>query len=244
VVGAGTLFCWAIWVAPSKFQDEVFRRRFKFLFLKFRPSVYWWSSVFLLLTFVLNLTFVILVAPPFQLQMLTSVNSVYQILVSLMMPYRTYHANCLEMGAGFALTMTATAMMWFADRENGYYDNNFILYMVLSTFVPIVLAVLFAVHLIGSTFNVGGLSTSRLDKEGMQSIRQSMDRALSMSEDEWSELYGRLSELDKIDMRTFERILRAESDMGLVPWIRSKARLVSSVSRISDKTSCSAQVSV
>eukprot|EP00928_Gymnodinium_smaydae_P093734 TRINITY_DN7803_c1_g2_i1.p1 TRINITY_DN7803_c1_g2~~TRINITY_DN7803_c1_g2_i1.p1 ORF type:complete len:1196 (-),score=101.03 TRINITY_DN7803_c1_g2_i1:185-3772(-) len=47
-IGSLTTFSVVIRVAPSKFSDVGFRRRWQFLFMRFRPNRWWWSVVLVL----------------------------------------------------------------------------------------------------------------------------------------------------------------------------------------------------
>merc|ERR1712050_403466 len=45
VIGYCVAISFACAVAPKRFHQINFRKRWKFLFVKFRPSVWWWSLI-------------------------------------------------------------------------------------------------------------------------------------------------------------------------------------------------------
>ncbi|CAE7949649.1 unnamed protein product [Symbiodinium sp. KB8] len=53
------VFGWAMWVAPARFHLVSFRRRWKFMIQKMRPSVHWWMMVILIKGLWLALTSVL-----------------------------------------------------------------------------------------------------------------------------------------------------------------------------------------
>jgi hypothetical protein len=58
-IGCGSIFVWAIWTAQSRFSSPDFQMRWKFLFIKYRSTVWWWSLAFLTKNFFFNIGFVI-----------------------------------------------------------------------------------------------------------------------------------------------------------------------------------------
>merc|ERR1712151_233314 len=53
------LFVYIIFIAPSRFHDRNFQMRWKFLFVKYRPDVYWWSLPIVLKPVLFNFCFII-----------------------------------------------------------------------------------------------------------------------------------------------------------------------------------------
>lgn len=56
ICGSMGLFARAIWHAPANFAQERFRKRWKFLFIKFRPNMFWFSMAVLIKGVLLNLS--------------------------------------------------------------------------------------------------------------------------------------------------------------------------------------------
>ena len=57
-VGMFALFTWVCCKAPSRWRDPAFRKRWKFLFVKWRPDVFWFGQVFLLKGALINVALV------------------------------------------------------------------------------------------------------------------------------------------------------------------------------------------
>lgn len=91
----GAVFCYQLWIAPTVFHNISWRRRWKFLVVKYRPDVWWWGSMWLLKGLLMNL--VLLSNSSFgQLFGLFFVMCGYLITVVAFYPWRHISANMLE----------------------------------------------------------------------------------------------------------------------------------------------------
>merc|ERR1719414_1744492 len=89
VIGFGSLVTWVILTAPRKFAGNAsFQMRWKFLFIKFSPDVYWWSLIFVGKNFLMNLGFVVFNTGLAQSYWVMTIGLLYLTLVIMYMPYR------------------------------------------------------------------------------------------------------------------------------------------------------------
>jgi len=95
-VGSLAIFCWVLVVAPSRFHSTVFQRRWKFLLIKFQPSIWWWGLVILFKGLLLNFTTVLFDSGILQIWWLVLLVVVYQCGALSLVPWRSFSANLLD----------------------------------------------------------------------------------------------------------------------------------------------------
>lgn len=105
-----------VFVAPSRFRDEMFQRRWKFLFIKYRPAVYWWSLVFLGKAIFLNLGFMLLLLGVQQMLWIYSISLLYLTLCIFFFPWRVGSANTVEFTINISIITGAAFAGYFAYR--------------------------------------------------------------------------------------------------------------------------------
>jgi hypothetical protein len=113
VFGVGAVFVWAIVTAPYNMQKPEVQTRWKFLFIKFRNDVCWWSLVFLLKGVLLNLALVV-------------TNGIWQILwimctlacyiggTVVFMPWTHVSVNYFDIGTHVALLFSSACCLVFS----------------------------------------------------------------------------------------------------------------------------------
>jgi len=106
--GALTLFSYINLKAPSCFHDEVFRKKWRFLFMRFRPSVWWWGTLLLLKGVWLNLTTVIFTEGHLQIIWLTFAHIAYLLACFALLPWRSLGVAALD------VAMHAMSLLFFA----------------------------------------------------------------------------------------------------------------------------------
>jgi len=173
-VGFGGLFVKAILQAPQEdtFSDKGYQMRWKFLFIKFRPAVYWWALVFLAKNFLLNLGFVVFRSGVAQLYWAMTVTTLYSLLVIFHQPYRARVANHVEYCASVALVYAATLMSWFADREGGKHDDAIVIAAVAISMMPLCAGTAVLVML----FVQGKVRAQQQEDQGNKNYRAFLDR--------------------------------------------------------------------
>lgn len=112
--GFGGVFTWAILVGPSRFADVRFQRRWKFLFIKYRPDVWWWTIAFCSKGVLMNLGFVFLDKGISQLNWIMGIAGLYLCLSILYMPWRHRGANIVEVYGHIGLMFVISLFTWYA----------------------------------------------------------------------------------------------------------------------------------
>mmetsp|Transcript_57841 Transcript_57841/g.108934 ORF Transcript_57841/g.108934 Transcript_57841/m.108934 type:complete len:476 (-) Transcript_57841:121-1548(-) len=114
ICGFGGIFTWAILVGPHRFGDITFQRRWKFLFIKYRPDVWWWTLAFCAKGVLMNLGFVFLDKGISQLNWIMGISGLYCCLSILYMPWRHRGANIVEVYAHIGLMFVISLFTWYA----------------------------------------------------------------------------------------------------------------------------------
>jgi hypothetical protein len=142
-IAPGALFLTVIVQAPQKdrFTSRAFQTRWTFLFVKFRPTVWWWAMVFLLKNFAFNLGFVIFPDGVQQMYWAMAVIVSYMLAVVFFQPYRTRAANFVEMIACVSIVFFASFMTWFAAHTEEH-DSALSATASVMTFMPLIISVL------------------------------------------------------------------------------------------------------
>jgi hypothetical protein len=96
-VGSLALFTFILWIAPRKFQILSFQKRWKFLLIKFQPSVWWWAPVVLMKGVAMNITTAVFQIGPTQLWWLLTVLACYFWGSASFAPWRAGHACRLDL---------------------------------------------------------------------------------------------------------------------------------------------------
>jgi hypothetical protein len=96
IIGFGAMCSYIIAVAPRRFTEVRFQRRWKFLFIKYRPDVWWWIIAFVAKGFVMNLGFVFLDQGVCQLIWIIAFTGMYVGSAMFFNPWRHCSANFFE----------------------------------------------------------------------------------------------------------------------------------------------------
>mmetsp|Transcript_77142 Transcript_77142/g.249753 ORF Transcript_77142/g.249753 Transcript_77142/m.249753 type:complete len:476 (+) Transcript_77142:2162-3589(+) len=118
-IGFGVLFAWAIWKSPVHFPNPDFQMRWKFLFIKYRPDVHWWSMVFVFKGILLNLGFLVMQTGVGQIYWVMTILMVYLLMAINWTPWRHLWVNGLDIWAHMCLILTVSTMIWFASSSLG-----------------------------------------------------------------------------------------------------------------------------
>jgi len=101
VIFCGGFFALNIYIscaAPTHFQNETFQKRWKFLFIKFRPSCWWWGLILLSKGIWLNLPTVVFDYGAAQILWLQGCVLSYLIVIFAYLPWRCFIASVLDVG--------------------------------------------------------------------------------------------------------------------------------------------------
>jgi hypothetical protein len=90
------LNAYVCYVAPNRFAEPGFRKRWKFLFIKFRPSAWWWGMVLLIKGIWVNLPTVVFDYGAAQILWLQGAVLAYMVVSFAISPWRTYLVAILD----------------------------------------------------------------------------------------------------------------------------------------------------
>lgn len=113
ICGFGGVFVWAVLVAPKRFADEAFQKRWKFLFMKFRPNVWWWALPFCAKGVVMNVGLTFIRSGIAQIYWVMLVVSVYCLSVVLFMPWRHRLCSAMDVYTCFAINFLCSLLAVF-----------------------------------------------------------------------------------------------------------------------------------
>merc|ERR1719387_3470254 len=101
-------------------MDPSFRMRYKFLFIKFRPDVWWWSMVMILKGIVLNFGFAVLTEGIAQIYWVMTFIAVYCGACVNWMPWRHRLVNVVDITTHMILLFSCSMMTWFCYDPETY----------------------------------------------------------------------------------------------------------------------------
>lgn len=109
---------WALYVAPQRYAEEVFRTRWRFVLCKFRPSVWWWGVAVLFKGLWINLTTVCFYHGTTQLTWATVGMLTYAGFTFCLMPWRFFEVSWLEaIHCGFLVGFLAFSTHFVEDDD-------------------------------------------------------------------------------------------------------------------------------
>jgi len=112
------------------------------LFIKYRPDVWWWSLVFLLKMLLLNLSFVMFIAPVAQYMWMFSVNILYSGLVALFLPYRHRIVSAFDLLSGVSIMYCSSVLVSFSYHQGDANDTDTLATIIVGlSFCPLFLCV-------------------------------------------------------------------------------------------------------
>jgi len=113
-IGFGGVFLHTIWKAAQNFHMRHFQQRWKFLFIKFRANVWWWSIVFIAKGLCLNVGGVFLETGLAQVFWILICCNVYFALVIVYYPWRHRAVNAVDIYAHLAIMFVCSILVWFS----------------------------------------------------------------------------------------------------------------------------------
>jgi len=121
---SSALMLWVLCVAPSRFTNESFQKRWKFLLAKYRPDIWWWGIVVLARSLLLSMSVIILKKGAHQLIWISAVLIAYGFLTYSHKPWRHLYASRLDYMVCSMLTIAACAMLHFAANPSEPSSQN------------------------------------------------------------------------------------------------------------------------
>eukprot|EP00927_Polykrikos_kofoidii_P022188 TRINITY_DN20763_c0_g1_i1.p1 TRINITY_DN20763_c0_g1~~TRINITY_DN20763_c0_g1_i1.p1 ORF type:complete len:1386 (+),score=171.53 TRINITY_DN20763_c0_g1_i1:50-4207(+) len=233
IFGFGGMLIRVIVVAPKRFSDAGFQMRWKFLFIKFRPELWWWSVLIVATNSLSGFGFVIFQYPIHQLYWVTGVIAVYQGLTATLLPYRHRVANVFEGLMCTLVVVTAAAMVGAADV------NALDAVPLINLFTPIGLGGLCAAYLVRRVLlSRRLLETSRRERL-MSDVHKCASALTNMDTQSKLSFYAGLCDTDRWSMRAFTHVVLAEAT-GMMPQRRRIfANLLAEVGNTTSKTESS-----
>jgi hypothetical protein len=117
ILAYGALLCRAVITAPRFFSSKDFRMRWKFLFIKFRPDVWWWSLVICIKGVGMNVGLTFVTNGLGQLYWMFGTMATYTMGVFCFMPWRHRLTTALEVHIDFALMLVVCLCSYHAVRQ-------------------------------------------------------------------------------------------------------------------------------
>lgn len=197
VVGFMVLLVSVLVRALHRFRDESFQMRWKFLLIKYRPNVWWWSLAFLIKNILLNLSSVIFQTPVPQYLCIYTVTVLYMAAVAYYMPYRSRVVNAVELFSGLSIIYGALVLLAISyQKGDGQEEHTLAVLASILSFTPLVLAA-FAMSILRHAFCDS--SESKRDKlfQEFKDIRSALTVIESLSEREQIQFLSHLSDWDR-----------------------------------------------
>jgi len=211
VVGMGGYFMMIVYLSPRQgyFNSPSFRRRYRFLFVKFRPDVYWFSLVILLKNMLVNLMFVISKIGMIQLYCVMLVMMLYLFVVFLFMPFRHNICNFVDVWMSIAVIFVVSVYLWFADRESGSYDASIGQLAIGMNFMPITVTLVFSFYWIAVHRQSHHVVTQRVITD-FKKLKRAAEVIVNMEEENGIHWMGSLVAPDRLSLRSAVFIMEAE----------------------------------
>jgi len=115
LVGLGSAFLRALYIAPACFADPSFQARWKFLFAKFHSSAYWWSMMLPLRTVLINMAFVVTTDGRLQVYLSLAITMFYLAGAVPMMPFRWSAVNFAHIFEGMIILYSGATLLAFTE---------------------------------------------------------------------------------------------------------------------------------
>jgi len=139
-VGFMCTFTYIVIVAPFCFNIEAFRKRWRFLFLKFHPRVWWWTLIVLLKALLVNLATVFFSAGVLQVWWLALMCLIYGNACFTCLPWRFFSSNIADLALHMILVFIAALSTHFADQKN-WSEGQISRLVIGVSFIPFLLYV-------------------------------------------------------------------------------------------------------
>eukprot|EP00928_Gymnodinium_smaydae_P028132 TRINITY_DN21535_c0_g3_i1.p1 TRINITY_DN21535_c0_g3~~TRINITY_DN21535_c0_g3_i1.p1 ORF type:complete len:1450 (+),score=316.72 TRINITY_DN21535_c0_g3_i1:1229-5578(+) len=205
-VATFALTSWILYVAPRRFANVVFRRRWKFLLAKFRPEVWWWANVVVLKGILLNVSLVVFEAGLEQIWGALVIQILYVSVVIFARPWRHVYAVFVDSVSTVSLVATTGLTAWFAPRDtiNVFHGAG----LISITMLPLLPFLWYGIRAPYKYLNAVKVNSEALTF-GYE-FREIFERFNSISVSEVQRFMMRLTEHDRNALRGAKAVLMAE----------------------------------
>jgi len=117
-IGLFVLFAWVIFRAPLEFHKQAVQRRWKFLFIRYRPDVHWWALVIMSKGALLSLVYVVSTRGMVQLYCTMNVLCLYLVLELTLRPWRHAANTFLDSWSQYGLIMLCLSITTVASLRS------------------------------------------------------------------------------------------------------------------------------
>jgi len=150
ILGLGSVFLRALLIAPACFSDPGFQMRWRFLFIKFHSTAYWWSMMLPLKAVLINMTFVVTTDGQWQLNFALGITMLYLGSAIPMMPFRWSVVNFAHIVEGMIILYSGSTLLTYVDADSAPRASTNAIALAVEC-VPVVVLAGAAAHL----FKVG-----------------------------------------------------------------------------------------
>jgi len=203
-LGSLSLFSFVLWIAPRKFQILSFQKRWKFLVIKFQPSVWWWAPVVLMKGVAMNITTALFQTGMIQLWWLISVLALYFWGSAAFAPWRAGHACRLDLCMHVFIIISVYLSVRFTNVE-AWAPGAVGGVMAAMFFIPAVVALALIAHL-----------WLQLIKPEPEALRMKRTKAIcetfskAHSEEALTQAWIYLTEKDQLVLRRAKQLIESE----------------------------------
>eukprot|EP00928_Gymnodinium_smaydae_P023076 TRINITY_DN19183_c0_g5_i3.p1 TRINITY_DN19183_c0_g5~~TRINITY_DN19183_c0_g5_i3.p1 ORF type:complete len:986 (-),score=68.13 TRINITY_DN19183_c0_g5_i3:86-3043(-) len=153
-VGALCLFTYVIIIAPRSFHVETFRKRWKFLFIKFRPDVFWWGVVMLLKGVWLPCSTVLFTKGSRQIAWIAFLVITYQVGCFGFLPWRSLIVAVLDVAMHACLLFLLAFVPYFRDPDDIFSESELGMTSVITAVLPLLFSALAIIYLLSQRCNL------------------------------------------------------------------------------------------
>jgi hypothetical protein len=208
-IGFGGIFTHVIWRAARDFHLEQFQVRWKFLFIKFRSNVWWWSLVFMAKGLLLNAGFIFLDSGLAQVLWILLICQIYLSMSIVFYPWRHRALNLVDMYAHLAIMFVCSILVWFTrdgaeNVEGKSQELNMWAQIISCTVVPIALCVAFHI------FKKSQKQDDTKDDEEARQIWSAFVKFVSRDAKEATTFIQGLGEWDQWDLSRVQELINVE----------------------------------
>eukprot|EP00932_Pfiesteria_piscicida_P002265 SRR837773.1220.p1 GENE.SRR837773.1220~~SRR837773.1220.p1 ORF type:complete len:2447 (+),score=839.26 SRR837773.1220:691-7341(+) len=208
VVGFGGMFARTVWLMPKWFMKSEPRARWKFLFIKFRPDVHFWSLVILSKSVLLNFGFICLSTGVGQVYWMIVVMICYVCMLSAFRPWRHLLLNAVDTVSHMLMLLVCSLLSWFARdtlEDAKTVDSDIVTLAAFCCFLCIGLSLPLGAYMIRRQMT----AAARLGKEASD-FKEVLALAKSVPEKDFERFMANLSEYDMFLCSQVSRILLVE----------------------------------
>jgi len=242
VVSIGSLWVFIVTIAPKHFEQPTFQRRWKFLLIRWRPDVWWWSIAFLAKNLLFNLAFVIFTGPLAQFYAVAFIAFAYLGAVIIYYPFRNRAVNMVEIFSCASLILNASILGCVAVEQGDPVTHGLLMVAVLLSFSPLgsmIACVGYMVAKVGLNHQKGfDQDSAVLDT----SIYKSAEIITQLGEADFTEVLKTMGEWDQWFLSTASSIIMVEAGQGGQKRTTVKSILVKGNSKSSKMGSMDEQI--